>query len=155
MAAEGADEAAHKAANLHPARPLARPQSSSPCFPPAVSSPSGTDPVSLDEAEEFLCIEPIHNDRGPLRRRMGAGGGQGGASADRPVGPTSADARHVMVDGGSGILAISPDPERPLYEPSTIVFYPSIWRARHLAAYGNTNMYRPVNNIKKRGGNGE
>jgi hypothetical protein len=26
MAADGADEAAHKAANLHPARPLARPQ---------------------------------------------------------------------------------------------------------------------------------
>jgi predicted phage terminase large subunit-like protein len=34
------------------------------------------------------------------------------------VGPTAADARHVMVEGESGILAISPDPERPLYEPS-------------------------------------
>src|SRR5262252_4183235 len=34
------------------------------------------------------------------------------------VGPTAADARHVMVEGASGILAISPDPERPLYEPS-------------------------------------
>ena len=34
------------------------------------------------------------------------------------VGPTAADARNVMVEGESGILAISPDPERPLYEPS-------------------------------------
>ena len=37
----------------------------------------------------------------------------------------------------------------------TVVFYPPIWRARHLAAYGNTNIYRPVNNMKKRGGSGE
>src|SRR6516165_2657641 len=34
------------------------------------------------------------------------------------VGPTAADARNVMVEGSSGILAISPVPERPLYEPS-------------------------------------
>ena len=34
------------------------------------------------------------------------------------VGPTAADARNVMVEGASGILAISPDRERPLYEPS-------------------------------------
>src|SRR5215468_4719791 len=34
------------------------------------------------------------------------------------VGPTAADARNVMVEGASGILAISPNPERPLYEPS-------------------------------------
>src|SRR5215813_5937056 len=34
------------------------------------------------------------------------------------VGPTAADARNVMVEGESGILAISPDSERPLYEPS-------------------------------------
>src|SRR5215468_2547604 len=34
------------------------------------------------------------------------------------VGPTAADARRVMVEGASGILAISPGPERPLYEPS-------------------------------------
>ena len=33
-------------------------------------------------------------------------------------GPTAADARNVMVEGASGILAISPDRERPLYEPS-------------------------------------
>ena len=33
-------------------------------------------------------------------------------------GPTAADARNVMVEGASGILAISPGPERPLYEPS-------------------------------------
>ena len=29
------------------------------------------------------------------------------------VAPTAADARNVMVEGASGILAISPDPERP------------------------------------------
>jgi hypothetical protein len=34
-----------------------------------------------------------------------------------------------MVEGASGILAISPYPERPPYEPRTIAFYPSIWRA--------------------------
>jgi phage terminase large subunit-like protein len=34
------------------------------------------------------------------------------------VGPTAADVRNVMVEGASGILAISPNPERPLYEPS-------------------------------------
>src|SRR6516164_4957215 len=34
------------------------------------------------------------------------------------VGPTAADARNVMVEDASGILAISPDRERPLYEPS-------------------------------------
>src|SRR5690242_21737590 len=34
------------------------------------------------------------------------------------VGPTAADARNVMVEGASGILAISPDSECPLYEPS-------------------------------------
>ncbi len=34
------------------------------------------------------------------------------------VAPTAADARDVMVEGESGILAISPDHERPRYEPS-------------------------------------
>ena len=34
------------------------------------------------------------------------------------VGPTAADARDVMVEGEAGILAISSDHERPLYEPS-------------------------------------
>ena len=34
------------------------------------------------------------------------------------VGATAADARDVMVEGESSILAISPDPERPIYEPS-------------------------------------
>jgi len=33
--------------------------------------------------------------------------------------------------------------------------YPPVWHARLLATYGNANMYRPVINIKKRGGNGE
>jgi phage terminase large subunit-like protein len=39
------------------------------------------------------------------------------AKAERKVGPTR-PTRNVMVEGASGILAISPDPERPLYEPS-------------------------------------
>ncbi len=34
------------------------------------------------------------------------------------VGPTAADARNVMVEGESGILAISPPWDRPRYEPS-------------------------------------
>jgi predicted phage terminase large subunit-like protein len=34
------------------------------------------------------------------------------------VGPTAADVRDVMVEGESGVLAIHPDNERPLYEPS-------------------------------------
>lgn len=34
------------------------------------------------------------------------------------VAPTAADARDVMVEGESGILAISPDSDRPTYEPS-------------------------------------
>ena len=34
------------------------------------------------------------------------------------VAPTAADARNVMVEGESGILAISPPWDRPRYEPS-------------------------------------
>ncbi len=34
------------------------------------------------------------------------------------VAPTAADARDVMIEGESGILAVTPDPQRPLYEPS-------------------------------------
>ncbi len=34
------------------------------------------------------------------------------------VGATAADARDVMVEGESGILAVSPPWNRPLYEPS-------------------------------------
>ena len=34
------------------------------------------------------------------------------------VAPTAADARDVMVEGESGILAVHPDAERPTYEPS-------------------------------------
>ena len=34
------------------------------------------------------------------------------------VAPTAADARDVMVEGESGILAVSPDGKRPIYEPS-------------------------------------
>jgi len=34
------------------------------------------------------------------------------------VAPTAADARNVMVEGESGLLAIAPPWDRPLYEPS-------------------------------------
>lgn len=34
------------------------------------------------------------------------------------VGPTAADARDVLVEGESGIIAISPPDDRPVYEPS-------------------------------------
>ena len=34
------------------------------------------------------------------------------------IGPTAADARDVMVEGESGIMAISPPDNRPMYEPS-------------------------------------
>src|SRR5579871_3925327 len=34
------------------------------------------------------------------------------------VAPTAADARDVMVEGESGLLAIAPEDNRPLYEPS-------------------------------------
>ncbi|MDP6526741.1 MAG: terminase family protein [Kiritimatiellia bacterium] len=42
----------------------------------------------------------------------------GRASRIHLIGKTPADARDVMVEGDSGILAISPPDERPLYEPS-------------------------------------
>jgi phage terminase large subunit-like protein len=64
---------------------------------------------------------------------MGAGGGQGGASADRLVGPTAADARHVMVEGASGILAISPIRSARFTSPAPLCFIRrfgarAIWR---------------------------
>jgi phage terminase large subunit-like protein len=34
------------------------------------------------------------------------------------VAPTAADARDVMIEGESGLLAIAPSDDRPLYEPS-------------------------------------
>jgi predicted phage terminase large subunit-like protein len=34
------------------------------------------------------------------------------------VGPTAADVRDVMVEGDSGLLAIAPDDDRPVFEPS-------------------------------------
>src|SRR5260370_41957078 len=34
------------------------------------------------------------------------------------VGPTAADVRDVMIEGESGLLAICPPQQRPLYEPS-------------------------------------
>jgi phage terminase large subunit-like protein len=34
------------------------------------------------------------------------------------ISPTSADARDVLIEGASGLLAISPDSNRPIYEPS-------------------------------------
>ena len=44
--------------------------------------------------------------------------GNGMARRIALVGPTSADARNVMVEGESGMLAVSPARERPVYEPS-------------------------------------
>ncbi len=41
-----------------------------------------------------------------------------GAQRVALVAPTAADARDVMVEGESGLLAIAPAEERPLYEPS-------------------------------------
>src|SRR6266540_338040 len=35
------------------------------------------------------------------------------------IGPTAADVRDVMVNGESGLLAICPEWERPIYHPST------------------------------------
>ena len=43
---------------------------------------------------------------------------QGTASRVALVGPTAADSRDVLAEGPSGILACSPDWNRPLYEPS-------------------------------------
>ena len=34
------------------------------------------------------------------------------------VGPTAADVRDTMVEGESGLLAIAPNSNRPIYEPS-------------------------------------
>ena len=42
----------------------------------------------------------------------------GAATRIALVAPTAADARDVMVEGESGLLAISPDDDRPTYEPS-------------------------------------
>jgi phage terminase large subunit-like protein len=65
-----------------------------------------------------------------MRAGRGFGKTKGGAEAVRRrvitrrarqvglVAPTAADARDVMVEGPSGILAVHPDSERPLYEPS-------------------------------------
>lgn len=43
---------------------------------------------------------------------------EAGAKRIALVGPTAADARDVMIEGESGILAVFPADERPLYEPS-------------------------------------
>lgn len=43
---------------------------------------------------------------------------QSGAKRIAIIAETAADAREVLVEGPSGIMAISPDHERPLYEPS-------------------------------------
>ncbi len=43
---------------------------------------------------------------------------QGTARRVALVGPTAADVRDVMVEGTSGILSISPNHARPIYEPS-------------------------------------
>ena len=53
------------------------------------------------------------------RRRMGARAGREGlARRVALVAPTAADARDVMVEGESGLLAVARPTFRPLYEPS-------------------------------------
>lgn len=60
---------------------------------------------------------PTHNTRtGAEWIRMGVESGECGRVA--LIGPTAADTRDVMVEGTSGILAISPNHWRPEYEPS-------------------------------------
>jgi phage terminase large subunit-like protein len=49
-----------------------------------------------------------------VRARVGSGRARHVAL----VAPTAADVRDVMVEGESGLLAVSPDKERPVYEPS-------------------------------------
>jgi predicted phage terminase large subunit-like protein len=44
--------------------------------------------------------------------------GAGTAKRIALVAPTAADARDVMIEGESGLLAIAPSDDRPLYEPS-------------------------------------
>jgi phage terminase large subunit-like protein len=61
--------------------------------------------------------------RGFGKTRTGAEGTraaveQGTARRIALIAPTAADARDVMVEGESGLLAISPPSSRPLYEPS-------------------------------------
>jgi phage terminase large subunit-like protein len=60
--------------------------------------------------------------RGFGKTRCGAewvrGAVQAGHRRIALIAPTAADVRDVMVEGESGILAIHPDEERPLYEPS-------------------------------------
>jgi phage terminase large subunit-like protein len=61
--------------------------------------------------------------RGFGKTRVGAEWVRKRASADANarialVAPTAADVRDVVVEGESGILAVSPPSERPLYEPS-------------------------------------
>ncbi|HEX8573336.1 MAG TPA: terminase family protein [Allosphingosinicella sp.] len=61
--------------------------------------------------------------RGYGKTRMGAEWVRRTAAAEPMarialVGATMAEARSVMVEGDSGILAICPDPERPAWEPS-------------------------------------
>ena len=55
-----------------------------------------------------------------MKRRAAAGSPKGSRSAPRIalIGKTLADVRNVMVEGVSGLLAIHPRAERPLFEPS-------------------------------------
>lgn len=80
-------------------------------------------PSQLPPAGDAWSIWLVLAGRGFGKTRTGAEWvldlvGSGFAKRIALVAPTAADARDVMVEGESGILACSPDWNRPLYEPS-------------------------------------
>ncbi len=78
-------------------------------------------PSQLPPAGDWVCWL-ILTGRGWGKTRCGAEWIRcqvmAGCSRLALVGATAADVRDIMVEGESGILAISPDDERPVYEPS-------------------------------------
>jgi predicted phage terminase large subunit-like protein len=80
-------------------------------------------PEQLPPAGDWWTIWLILAGRGFGKTRTGAEWVRGLAEAATAhrialVGPTASDVRDVMVEGESGILAISPNHNRPVYEPS-------------------------------------
>jgi predicted phage terminase large subunit-like protein len=80
-------------------------------------------PEQLPPPGDWWTIWLILAGRGFGKTRTGAEWVRGLAEAATAhrialVGPTASDVRDVMVEGESGILAISPNHNRPVYEPS-------------------------------------
>lgn len=80
-------------------------------------------PSQLPPTDPDWLVWLILAGRGFGKTRTGAEWIRAQAEADKSarlalVGPTAADVRDVMVEGESGILAISPPWFRPIYEPS-------------------------------------